>query len=247
MKTDCKEDGRQEVNLPANLKVALRSLKRKIKEKELLVVPTDKSGKFAVCSVEAYKQMGRESIKKDKEVDQTKVRQIQRDLNGHLASLNRCLRIGEQWGHQQRIFESTTSDGNLVPPGYILVKDHKEVELGCLPGARLVISNCRGMGEPLATLLSNIVESLAMAMEDTFLVLSSEDLISRMEDYNTKVDEEAMYTPPHQRPTQCHPHTPIPPKKSQAMQHQQKLAAHQLPHNPIPPTPQTESSLGRMP
>ena len=190
MKNNCEEDGSQEVNLPADLKKALKSLNKKIKDKHLIVVPTDKSGKFAVCTVSTYRQMGLSNVKSDKEIDLDKVNKIQKQLNGHVASLNRCMNVGKQWGHQQRIHESTTSDSNLVPPGYILIKDHKEVEIGKLPGARLVISNCRGMGEPLATLLSNLVESLAMCMEDPFQVLSSEDLISKLEDYNKQVDEE---------------------------------------------------------
>ena len=187
-KTGCNKEDKQEVNLPDNLKKALISLNKKIKEKQIVVVPTDKSGKFAICSLDAYKEMGMSNIKKDREISRKKSAQIQKQLNGHVASLNRCLNIGKNWNHEQRIFESTTSDSNLVPPGYILVKDHKEIEIGSLPGSRLVVSNCRGMGEPLSTLLSNLVESLALGLEDAFQVLSSEDLISKFEDYNSEVD-----------------------------------------------------------
>ena len=131
---------------------------------------------------------------------------MQKELNGHMASLNRCLNIGRTWNHKKRIFESTPRNFNLIPPGYILNKDHKQIELGTLPGSRLVVSNCRGMGEPLSTLLSNLVESLAQGLEDRFQVVSTEDLIAKFKDYNATVDkeEEEDGSPIHPPQVPCH-------------------------------------------
>ena len=171
-----------------------------------MVVPTDKSGKFAVCSIDAYKQMGLKNVDADKEIYFEKAEKVQKELNGHMASLNRCLNVGRTWNHEKRIFESITRDSNLIPPGYILIKDHKEIELVTLPGSRLVVSNCRGMGEPLSTLLSNFVESLAQGLEDRFQVVSTEDLIAKFEHYNATVDKEEKEdgSPVHPPQVPCH-------------------------------------------
>ena len=46
---------------------------------------------------------------------------------------NKGFQTGKSWGHEERVHESTTSDSNLVPPLYLMVKDHKEVKEGELP------------------------------------------------------------------------------------------------------------------
>ena len=63
----------------------LKSLKRRIKQGELLVVESDKSGKFVVCSTVAYIQMGNSHAANDEEILNEQVKDIQNKLRGHTS------------------------------------------------------------------------------------------------------------------------------------------------------------------
>ena len=82
---NCDEKDRQKPNLPPHLNKALHSLRKKVKEGMLLLVPTDKSGKWAVTDRETYILIGNEHTKKDKEIDVEEVRRTQLQINGHTA------------------------------------------------------------------------------------------------------------------------------------------------------------------
>ena len=46
----------------------LKSLKKRVKEGQIVICKTDKSGKFGVASLEAYKQMGEVHTRGDEEI-----------------------------------------------------------------------------------------------------------------------------------------------------------------------------------
>ena len=95
VKEECKEDGSQESNLSHEQLLGLQSLRKKIKEEGLLVVPTDKSGKLCVTNKETYLKMGTAHTKGDQEVEPEEVERIQRVLNGHIAMLTKGFSEGE--------------------------------------------------------------------------------------------------------------------------------------------------------
>ena len=68
MKEKCKKDGEQEQNLTRTEQKGLKSLLKKIREDKILVMKTDKSGKFAVTTKEKYMEMGKVHLGEDKEV-----------------------------------------------------------------------------------------------------------------------------------------------------------------------------------
>ena len=71
----------------------MKSLKKRVTEGELVVVQTDKTGKFCVMSREAYLRAGQVHTEKDTKVDLSKVAEIQKDINGNIAMLIKFFRF----------------------------------------------------------------------------------------------------------------------------------------------------------
>jgi hypothetical protein len=62
----------------------LKKLKKKVKEGELVIVKSDKSGKFSVMSMNEYRRAGEDHTRKDREVTVDFLLNNQRKLNGHI-------------------------------------------------------------------------------------------------------------------------------------------------------------------
>ena len=68
---------------------------------------------------------------------------------------------------------------------YYLFKDHKAE-----PGWRPVVSGCNSNTVGLSNILSDIIESVCSSIESPYEVISSEDLLSRIETFNRKLRKE---------------------------------------------------------
>ena len=68
---------------------------------------------------------------------------------------------------------------------YFMYKDHKNEG-----GWRPVVSGCNSNTLGLSNVLSDLVESVCESMKNLYEVLSSEDMLSRIEDFNKKIEEE---------------------------------------------------------
>ena len=185
----CSEKGEQKSNLTFSQRNGLRKLKKRIKDGEIVVMLTDKSGKLAVSDVESYMEMGAVHTSKDTEVGDETVRKIQRLYNGHTSMWLKMANVGENWDHEDRLRESCLQNTNNVPPMYLLAKDHKIREPGQLPATRPVVSGCSGMQLSLSNLLSDHLESLANSRQNPIEVISTEDMLSRINSYNENVSE----------------------------------------------------------
>ena len=166
----------------------MRKLRKRIKEGEILVVLTDKSGKLALTTPENYIKMGQEHVKKDKEVTEDKARENQRKLNGHVSMWLKITNMGLDWKHSARIRETCLNNSCCAAPMYLLVKDHKNVKPGELPPTRPVCSSCGSMGVHLSNILSEILDAIANNMKEKIEVLSTEDLLHKIDEYNKEVD-----------------------------------------------------------
>ena len=62
----CNKDGEQKTNLTEDEKKGLKKIQKRIKEGDLVVMKTDKSGKMSVTDRENYVKMGQEHVKNDK-------------------------------------------------------------------------------------------------------------------------------------------------------------------------------------
>ena len=119
------EDGVQESNLTEMEARGLKKLQKRVREGELIVVKTDKSGRFALMSIEEYQRAGEVHTSKDSEVDLEFLIKNQRKLNGHISMLLKTFLVGESHGHYERIRNLKITHSLSVAPLYLLFKDHK--------------------------------------------------------------------------------------------------------------------------
>ena len=68
-----------------------------------------------------------------------------------------------------------------------MYKDHKKEG-----GWRPVVSGCNSNTLGLSNLLSDLVESVCGAVSDPYEVISSDDMLSRIETFNMKVEKEKL-------------------------------------------------------
>ena len=96
-----------------------------------MILPTDKSGIFAIMSMETYIEAGKIHIKDDQEVGNDEMQANQSKINGAVSMLLKIFRVGTDCKHKSRWRESTLSKSLESCPLWLLYKDHK---------------NCGGMG-----------------------------------------------------------------------------------------------------
>ena len=78
-----KKDGEQQKNMSEIEVQGLRSLLLRIGKGEIIIMKTDKSGKFCIVSVEDYLKMGQVHIKQDLELKRKDLIQTDKILNGN--------------------------------------------------------------------------------------------------------------------------------------------------------------------
>ena len=98
----CDEYGVQESNLTAGEERGLKSLKKRVAEREIVICQTDKSGRFSVMTMADYEYAGSKHVKKDQEVTLEFVQQNQDILNGHCSMWLKMFLVGRNWGHEDR-------------------------------------------------------------------------------------------------------------------------------------------------
>ena len=186
MSTNCGKNGKQISNLTRAQGRGLRSLKTRVKEGELVILPTDKTGKFAVMTRETYELAGKSHIGNDEEVGWDVIKKSQSEINGHVSMLIKTFRIGETWGQTDRVRESMLGEGLSVCPVGLLYKDHKnwKKESGKLPPTRHVAGGHVGLNLHLSEIVSDILEPLAENLVDGVEVISTEDLLALVEELN---------------------------------------------------------------
>ena len=72
----CNKKGEQESNLNEEQQQGLKSLLTRIKNKEIVVLKTDKSGKLCVATMEEYVKMGQKHTRKDRIVYRREIQEI---------------------------------------------------------------------------------------------------------------------------------------------------------------------------
>ena len=160
----------------------LKYLQKRVSQNELLVVPTDKSGRFAVMSVATYELAGSVHTKNDEEISDSIVKSTQTELNGNVSMLIKFFKLGAEWGHSDRMRETMLNNSLSLCPLYLLFKDHKGWSLakGPVPPTRPVASGNRGMNMHLSEILSEILEPIADEAKNTCEVISTEDMVAKM-------------------------------------------------------------------
>ena len=164
----------------------LQMLKKRVKEGELNIIPTDKSGNLAVMGRETFVEAGMKHTTKDMEVGWVQVRDAQRELNGHVSMLIKIFKIGANWKHGLRIRETMMGEGQAVCPLSLLFKDHKgwSPSMGTIPPTRPVAGGHLGINLYISEIVSDILDPVVGEYKGGMEIISTEDMIARAEILN---------------------------------------------------------------
>ena len=92
----CDEKGQiKESNYYEQEKRGVKKLSKRVKDKEIVIRPTDKSHKLCVCSWDNYVEQGKVHVKKDRRVEWAEIESMQRVCNVTAKALTNIFRIGE--------------------------------------------------------------------------------------------------------------------------------------------------------
>ena len=114
-------------NLSKEQQTGLNTLIEKIKDKECVVFPTDKSNNFSIDSVDNYIRSTKPHIEKDIVVTTTEFKRLESLFNAHATFWINFLQIGKEMGDQARFKRSMMSHNSAPAKEYSFRKDHKEV------------------------------------------------------------------------------------------------------------------------
>ena len=173
-------------NLSNEERRGMKSLKKRVLEGEVVVLPTDKSGRFAIMKREVYEASGLKHCNKDEVVTDEVVKDTQNELNGHMSMLTKVFKLGQNWDQVERVRETLINGSLSVCPMYLLYKDHKgwRWEDGGIPPTRPIASGNQGMNLHLSELISEIIEPVADEFEGGFETISTEDMQARFMNLN---------------------------------------------------------------
>ena len=87
-------------NLTPSEKRGIKSLRARIEAEEIVVYPTDKSGRLAVTSRNSYSQQGEKHVPCDRVVEWGEVEKAQNTVQAHLWTLNRVFNPGQHQGEK---------------------------------------------------------------------------------------------------------------------------------------------------
>ena len=121
---NCNCRGEQPANMSKDEQAGLKSLKKKIADGELVILPTDKSGRFAVLSMNTYITAGMVHVKDDTELRVDEMRANQKLLNGAVSMILKVFRVGKDCRHESRWRESMIYDSLESCPLWLLYTDH---------------------------------------------------------------------------------------------------------------------------
>ena len=189
----CNDRGEQESNLTKGETVGLKSLKKRFKEGNIVILPTDKSGRFSIMSMDNYLKAGEIHTRKDEEVNMETIVKTQTELNGNVSMMIKFFKIGHLWNHVDRARKTMINKSLSLCPMYLTFKDHKgwTGEDGSPPPTRPIAGGNTGMNLHISEILSEIVEPIVDAYIGGNEIISTEDMKAEIEIIN---DEQKSWT-----------------------------------------------------
>ena len=133
-----------------------------MKQGDIVVFPTDKSGKLAISTPEVYKEAAKTHVEKDTKVPWNTLKATETLVNRHVLQLAKAFRMGSTHAQEDRITKALRAVDVAPPVVYFLWKDHKEYEV--FPPTRPV---CGGTVGPLvrgsdlmSTILTPVIDAI---------------------------------------------------------------------------------------
>ena len=177
------KNGNQETNLSDQEQAGLKSLQKRILKRELIIMKTDKSSKFAVTTEEEYIKMGRVHTGGDSEVTRQELQDMEEYINGHTRAWAQIWQSGVDHNHQGRIIASKVQHSENIADLYLMFKDHK-MGNKTRPTATGHTSNTLGMSNAVA----EVMEAVSCSETRRYNTISSEDMLANMYRYNREVE-----------------------------------------------------------
>ena len=177
----CNKNGDQKPNMTTQESEGLKKLQKRTAEDGLVIMKTDKSGKFSATTIDDYLRMGQEHTSKDKVISRVEIRKIEAVLNGHCRAWCKMWQSGKNHGHTKRIMVSKTTISNNVAKMWLALKDHK-------PGdkSRGIVTGCTSNTRGLSNSVSDVLEAVAINEKNPYEVNSGEDMLARVHASNEK-------------------------------------------------------------
>ena len=172
-------------NLEQAEREGLKSITRRVREKEVVVFQTDKSGRLSVDTPENYRQSSLVHVEQDVVVSEVEVQGIEKDISAHSEAWSRILCIGKNWNQLSRVRNNMTSKDSPLAPVYTLRKDHKAyISATEGPPVRPVCGVDSSSNEKLSWLLSTFFSKLWENDRGGSICLSTEEMIAEVERVN---------------------------------------------------------------
>ena len=172
----------------------MKSIKKKVKDEEWVVVQSDKSKQLTANTKQNYLERLSAHTQGDDLVNLDEKDKIERELNATTLQFGRILNLGEKWNasgrHWTRVKNALRTRSCLNPPLYGMPKDHKAVppeenHLG--PPLRPVCGATESANGALSELLTEILTVVGdKADKDGFNCLSNEELMAALTEVNQK-------------------------------------------------------------
>ena len=185
IKENCDDKGNL---LENNLSVeqAIKELKTRMKNENLVCVETDKTGKLALDTKENYIKKVRKHIDINEVISTKEVTRIENKLNAHAEHAAKITMAGENTGQNKRIKGNLKTKDNPIPILHGTSKDHKIVTndiegpdvrtiMGALVGPNVGLSNFIG---------KEVIRRVAEDLNSDNVCKSTEEVLSRSENYN---------------------------------------------------------------
>ena len=198
-----KERGKEhQSNLTPAQKGGIASLKRKMKNEEIVIFETDKSKRFSCDTMDNYKVLGEVHTAHDEIVTPDIKKGFEKEINAHTEGWIRMLGAGTKTGNYDRIRSSMRSRNNPAAPLSILRKDHKAYEDEFIgPPGRPVCGGDVSYNKRLSHLISILLTDVYVGEET--VCSSTEELLAEVEKLNREgidasdiigsMDVEALY------------------------------------------------------
>ena len=177
-------------NLTKEEQDGLKSLRKRVKDGEIMITETDKSKRFSVLTREQYIDSGKKHTEKDILVNKEQIHKVQKYVNDHCDWMREIFMCGTNWNHCERVAGSMDDNSEAVAPLYLLIKDHKgwKEEDKIPPPSRPVCSGNNGINKHLSELVSYVLEPLAHTL-DGAEIDSTGGMLEKVEKLNKRLQK----------------------------------------------------------
>ena len=168
-------------NLNVKQLKSIKELKTKMNSESLVCYKTDKTGKFAIDTIENYSAKMEKHTKNDVDITEKKITTIENILNEHMEYWIGFTKAGEKTGQTRRIKSNSKTKQNQIPVLSGTSKDHKVAknkvegpELRPIMGANVGASN----------FVSNIIRRITDEADQGYVCKSTEEMLYKFHKFN---------------------------------------------------------------